>query len=423
MDSSREGAMERTRIVTRAVWILALGLGAGACSDGPSGPTSRASVLEPGSAQSGQTAPVGSAVAVAPAVLVRDGRGLPAAGVPVTFRVTQGGGSLATPSATTDAEGMASAGEWRLGPLSGVNVVVAEVSGLRAVEFTATGVVASTPPTQGPATGAFDITIRYVSDATVRQRQAVDQAVARWRAVITGDLPSVNAVAPAGACFETQPEVNEVIDDILIFVEFKDIDGPGKILGEAGPCYVRTGSGLPVIGQLRLDAADLLAMERAGTLDDVVTHELGHVLGFGTLWKNKDLLTGSGTSDPQFSGSYAHTEYKALGGTLAGVPVENTGSTGTRDSHWRESVFGNELMTGYISGVPNPLSSLTAASLRDLGYQATTAGANDFALGGLLQQQYSLREPLDLRTRERVLRPQFEMDPYGRRTRLGDVDR
>jgi hypothetical protein len=29
------------------------------------------------------------------------------------------------------------------------------------------------------------------------------------------------------------------------------------------------------------------------------------------------------------------------------VPVENSGGSGTRDAHWRESEFGNEVMTGY----------------------------------------------------------------------------
>jgi hypothetical protein len=63
------------------------------------------------------------------------------------------------------------------------------------------------------------------------------------------------------------------------------------------------------------------------------------------------------------------------------VPVENTGGAGTRDGHWRESVFGSELMTGfYDSGVANPLSAVSAASLRDLGYVVDDSRTEAFTL-------------------------------------------
>jgi hypothetical protein len=406
--------MQRTQI-----WVAALVLAVAACSDGPSGPSASVAV-EPSAAQATQSAVVGTAVAEAPAVLVRDGGGEPKAGEAVWFRVTRGGGSVATSRTYTNAEGIATAGEWRLGAAPGENAVVAEVSGARAVEFLATGVAYTAPVGPVAPTGAYDITIRYIGTATARQQQAVASAVARWRSVIVGDLPSVFANAPAGACFESQPALNEVVDDILIFVEFNEIDGPGQVLGQAGPCYVRNDTGLPIIGQLNLDAADLQAMERAGTLDDVVMHEIGHVLGFGTLWRRSGLLDGSGTTEPLFNGAHAIAQYRAMGGAALGVPVENTGSVGTRDGHWRESVFGNELMTGYIGAVPNPLTALTAASLSDLGYNATTAGAASYTLGSLFQQGHALREPLDLRSRERILRPRFTMDRDGRKARLPD---
>jgi hypothetical protein len=61
------------------------------------------------------------------------------------------------------------------------------------------------------------------------------------------------------------------------------------------------------------------------------------------------------------------------------VPVENTGGPGTRGSHWRESVFGNELMTGFIDAGSNPLSAVTAASLRDEGYLVDDAQSDPFS--------------------------------------------
>jgi hypothetical protein len=60
--------------------------------------------------------------------------------------------------------------------------------------------------------------------------------------------------------------------------------------------------------------------------------------------------------------------------------VENTGGAGTRDGHWRESVFGNELMTGFYNSGPNPLSAVSAASLRDLGYVVDDSRTEAFTL-------------------------------------------
>jgi Leishmanolysin len=99
----------------------------------------------------------------------------------------------------------------------------------------------------------------------------------------------------------------------------------------------------------------------------IATHEVGHSLGIGTVWDYKNLLRGAGSSNPTFSGSNARAQWRALGGT-GNVPVENTGGAGTRDGHWREATFGNELMTGFLDTGKNPLSRLTIASLKDLGY-------------------------------------------------------
>ena len=41
------------------------------------------------------------------------------------------------------------------------------------------------------------------------------------------------------------------------------------------------------------------------------------------------------------------------------------GEPGTVDAHWRELVFDNELMTGFINFGTNPLSGVTVSSLAD----------------------------------------------------------
>jgi hypothetical protein len=135
---------------------------------------------------------------------------------------------------------------------------------------------------------------------------------------------------------------------------------------------------------MSFDTADLAAMQADGTLVDVITHEMGHVIGIGTIWENKGLLTGANGNNPRFTGTAAKKEYGALKGTgPTAVPVENSGGPGTVNSHWRESVFKNELMSGFIAAPNNPLSRVTVASLQDLGYVVDLSAAEPYALPNL----------------------------------------
>ena len=62
------------------------------------------------------------------------------------------------------------------------------------------------------------------------------------------------------------------------------------------------------------------------------------------------------------------------------MPVENTGGPGTREGHWRETVFRNELMSGFIAAPGNPMSRVTVASLGDLGYEVDIDAAEPYRL-------------------------------------------
>jgi hypothetical protein len=123
-------------------------------------------------------------------------------------------------------------------------------------------------------------------------------------------------------------------------------------------------------------------MEANGTLNDVITHEMGHVIGIGTVWTHKKLLKGANTNNPTFQGANAMREYGTLRGSAGPlpVPVENTGGQGTANSHWRDSVFEAELMTGFVNLGGNPMSRMTIASLQDLGYQVNMAVAQPYHL-------------------------------------------
>jgi hypothetical protein len=154
---------------------------------------------------------------------------------------------------------------------------------------------------------------------------------------------------------------------------------------------MRSGSYLPYAGIIALDTADLSMLETEGDLLDVFTHEIGHVLGFGTIWNLKGLLVGAGTSNPTFTGAQARAEYNSLFGTsAAGVPVEAGGGQGTALAHWRDSIFQTELMTGWSKPGSSPISRITVASMADLGYQVNMAAAEAYARPGSVRTAASL---------------------------------
>jgi len=228
------------------------------------------------------------------------------------------------------------------------------------------------------AKSPFTIQVRFLGGLTPTQKDAFKKAADRWASVIVGDLPDVQIGG-------------EVIDDVLIEAQGVNIDGPGNILGQAGPTRLRPATAgaaafLPAKGKMQFDTADLAQMQSAGTLIDVITHEMGHVLGIGTIWTQKGLLSGANTANPTFTGTNAKKEFGTLKGTgPAVVPVENTGGPGTANSHWRETVFANELMTGFVGSAGNPLSRMTVASLKDLGYVVDLTKADPYVLPSHLE--------------------------------------
>ncbi len=215
----------------------------------------------------------------------------------------------------------------------------------------------------------YNIDIRILGGLTPSQEDAFIIAANRWSSIIIGDVPDANLQG-------------ELIDDIKIDARGAFIDGVGGILGQAGPTWIRRGSFLPIAGIMTFDRDDLQKLEDDGLLLSVILHEMAHVIGFGTIWSSLSLLQGSGSINPTFTGRNAMQEFGHLLGTgiPTAVPVANTGGPGTRDAHWRESIFANELMTGFINQGVNPISRLTIASLADLGYQVNLEAADEYIL-------------------------------------------
>jgi hypothetical protein len=108
----------------------------------------------------GQTAAPATPLPIHPAVLVKDASGLPVAGVTVTFTVDSGGGSLVSTSAVTNADGVATAGAWTLGPAEGHNRITVTAGTLTPVRIGATAVTqGGTLPSTTVGTGGGSISV------------------------------------------------------------------------------------------------------------------------------------------------------------------------------------------------------------------------------------------------------------------------
>jgi len=211
----------------------------------------------------------------------------------------------------------------------------------------------------------FNLQLNFGGGLSDSQKKIFFDAAAKWESIIVGNLPASGSV-----------------DDIVISASARYIDGPSGVLGSAGPRSLRSGSSLPAGGSMSFDTADIDNLEANGGLTPVVLHEMGHALGFTSdVWSALSLVDGLGTSTPTFSGTNAVAEYNAIFGlSSTTVPVENNGGPGTAGSHWEESVFDEELMTGfYDGGRPNPLSRVTVGAFEDMGYDVDYRGAEAYS--------------------------------------------
>lgn len=165
-----------------------------------------------------------------------------------------------------------------------------------------------------------------------------------------------------------------LIDDLRINATLSTMDGVGGKIGSGGMEAYRSGSYLTSVGRMSFDTDDAANLLSKGLWDDVVAHEILHSLGFGITWNALGLVSDVG-GDLRFNGEMATHFYKTDFAAIAsvdnnadyGVPIETDGGSGTAGSHWDETTFKNELMTGWLSNNA-PMSNMTLAALDDMGY-------------------------------------------------------
>ena len=209
------------------------------------------------------------------------------------------------------------------------------------------------------------ITLNVTGGLTSSQQAVLTSAKSFWETTLTGYKPGISITGPT------------------ITASGEAIDGVGGVLGSAGPtgAVFQGGYFLSTAGQMRFDIADLANLEASGALQSVFSHEMAHVLGFGTLWTlNGAYVDGSG----QFTGVSGLAQYKTEFNqpTATFVPVELGGGASAANSHWNEVDGGNtntgivdsqnrdfklELMTGWLD-TPTFVSNTTKASFEDIGF-------------------------------------------------------
>ncbi len=236
----------------------------------------------------------------------------------------------------------------------------------------ATQFVATPAPPVGPQRGVpgstFDIQVNFVAPVPSASQQLIfAEAEAAWEARINRYVDNVT------------------ISGLVIDASAPPIDGPGGILGSAGPTIVTDQEGFTysTAGVMNFDSADLDALESGGVLRAVIEHEMGHVIAVGTLWgpaDNNVYVFNSG----EYTGAAGVAEWNSEFGQAGTVDVELDGGPGTANGHWNEVAGGaglvgitdsmgrdmrDALMTGWLNSGPLLFySSLTHEHLKDVGF-------------------------------------------------------
>ena len=247
----------------------------------------------------------------------------------------------------------------------------------------------------------FNIELVFVDPAawTTEQKGVFEQAAQRWEAIITEDMPDadfsqwpfdsrddVDGWVSSGRYDRLgHIQVNDEVDDLRVFVG-RALSGDDEPWGLAGIIRRWSDSKLPVLSSINIHEELFEApWLDSGTLLGVIEHELGHTLGFaGGRFEELNLLGLSSRDTPRdtyFYGIGAQSAFSDAGGWFYSgnkVPIENDLAMAV-DSHWRERVFGAEVMSSRGIG-REPISAITIQALADIGYTVDVTQADPYTL-------------------------------------------
>jgi len=240
------------------------------------------------------------------------------------------------------------------------------------------------------AAAAFDLVVTIQSPGSYTANQlsiltdALAQAEALWEGVITGYQPGIS--------IPTVPIEVRRVSTGLAAAAFSSTTNQGG--------FRLTTSGFININASQIETFAAWPRDDLGQglnfMDELFAHEIGHVLGIGTLWDDNGLYLHNSF---QYTGAFGVAAFQEeFDSTATFIPVENAGSIGTMNSHWDQlmrsstqegdpadpfslspliglvDAQGRDLGLEIMSGALDPdfgepfLSNTTIQSMRDLGY-------------------------------------------------------
>lgn len=165
-------------------------------------------------------------------------------------------------------------------------------------------------PLSSASADVINVDISAVDPSAV---QAVREAEAIWEARIQ----AYSSEFPKG--------ILDQLGSLTISATVAPIDGLNGVLGFAGPDAVvmigssRKNFAVAVRSSMTFDLDDFPSLIADGTLVQVIAHEMGHAMGFGTLFDGNDLIDARGGFGPTeyINGKYAIPGYRRdIGSTL-----------------------------------------------------------------------------------------------------------
>ena len=207
---------------------------------------------------------------------------------------------------------------------------------------------------------------------------SMERVTTRWRRIIRSAPAGESVRLQIGECRNRVPVI-AFITGVRVLIRLDTLFS--FVAAQGGPCAMRA-NGLPLVGTVQININYYNTISDA-KLDDLIMHEVGHVLGIGSTWGRGQftgLIVGdSNATDPIFVGPNTLSAFNLLGGsarfTGRRVPIELKFL-----GHWRASAFAGELMAPALVPAAQPVSAVTVASLRDIGWNVEPEAYEEYQL-------------------------------------------